>query len=174
MAEIQNKSEAVKNLQRYLRRLSFEENGPARVAIDGVFGDATEKSLTDFQRLAGLERSGRADRETWDALFAEYRALRQADEAAERYSFPENPRGHSVQIGERSLTASVIRLMLRELALIYDSFEEITVGEVYDEATARAIRDFQRINLLEETGEVDAETYARLADEYRGILNIYS
>jgi peptidoglycan hydrolase-like protein with peptidoglycan-binding domain len=50
----QNKQEAIRNLQRYLRQLYFSEESIPEVPVDGVFDSATEASLRAFQRSRGL------------------------------------------------------------------------------------------------------------------------
>lgn len=174
MAEIQNTAEAVKNLQRYLRRLSFEENGPERVSIDGVFEDNTRQSLTSFQRGAGLEPTGVADRQTWDALFAEYSRLIERDKNEELSLFPSLPSDYSFGLGDEFLLVKILQLLMIELALVYDIFEDISDNGVYDESTEQAVRAFQQKNLLGDTGRVDRRTWARIVREYENLDKNYS
>lgn len=173
MAEIQNKGEAVKNLQRYLRRLSFEQGGPSRVAVDGIFDEVTERSLAEFQRSIGLEESGVADKKTWDALFLEFSRVTSPENESPLSLFPERPRDYSVGRGDRLLLVSVIQLLLMELSVIYDLPKDVSESGVYDDATEAAVREFQRINLLEETGRVDRETWARLVAQYNALDKKY-
>lgn len=174
MAEIQNTAEAVRNLQKYLRRLSFEEGGPERVAIDGVFEDNTQKSLISFQKSAGLEPTGVADKETWDALFEEYSRLIARDYEEEISVFPALPRDYSFGLGDQFLLVKVLQLLMIELALLYDAFEDITESGIFDADTEAAVRAFQRINLLRETGRVDRQTWSRLIKEYENLDKNYS
>lgn len=174
MAEIQNTAEAVRNLQKYLRRLSFEDGGPVRVAIDGVFEDNTKRSLISFQKSAGLEPTGIADKKTWDALFKEYSKLIERDYEEEISVFPALPRDYSFGIGDQLLLVKVLQLLMIELALLYDAFEDITESGVFDTKTEEAVRAFQRINLLEDTGRVDRKTWSRLVKEYENLSKNYS
>ena len=54
--------------------------------------------------------------------------------------------------------------MLKELAAY--GFSEIAINGVYDEPTRDAILSFQRVNLLDESGVVDKETWNALASAY--------
>jgi peptidoglycan hydrolase-like protein with peptidoglycan-binding domain len=174
MTEIQNTAEATRNLQKYLRRLSFEESGPKRVAIDGVFEDNTRQSLISFQKSAGLEPTGVADKETWDALFSEYSALIERDFEEELSLFPPLPRDYSFGYGDRFLLVKILQLLLIELSLTYDAFENITENGIFDSDTEAAIRAFQRINLLDESGRVDRKTWSRIVREYENLDKNYS
>ena len=174
MAEIQNTTVAVRNLQRYLRRLSFEEGGPERVAIDGVFEDNTRRSLISFQIASGLEPTGVADKITWDALFAEYSRLIERDYEEEISLFPSIPRDYSFGYGDESLLVKILQLLMAELALIYDAFENIEQSGIFDSNTEQAVRTFQKINFLDDTGRVDRRTWSRLVREYENLDKNYS
>ena len=74
MTNHQNYPAAVTNLQRYLRQLSYDEASIPPPPVDGIFEDATVAALREFQRLRGFPVTGQADQETWDRLYADYRA----------------------------------------------------------------------------------------------------
>lgn len=162
-----NQAQAVTNLQRYLRRLSYEGLGGNRVPIDGIFDTTTRDALMSFQQSMGLPATGVADKRTWDMLFEQYRLATEDERSAEGlYPFPARPTGFAVSLGDTLLLVSLIQLLLMELRATYDIFEDITESGTYDEETEKAIREFQRINLLPETGKVDIATWNRIVREY--------
>ena len=57
--------EAVRTIQEQLNRIS--ENYPAipKVAVDGIYGPATEESVRVFQRVFKLPQTGVVDYRTW-------------------------------------------------------------------------------------------------------------
>ena len=172
MAEIQNRQQAITNLQRYLRRLSFEGSDYKTVPIDGIFDSATRDALIEFQRANGLEPSGIADKLTWDTLYEEY--LRAEGNAEREYLnfFPDLPTSYAVREGESLLLVSIIQLLLMELSVTYDVFEDVVQSGVYDERTVEAIKKFQRISGLDVTGEIDRATYNRIVREYSALERI--
>jgi peptidoglycan hydrolase-like protein with peptidoglycan-binding domain len=173
MAQPINQEQAITNLQRYLRRLSYDSLGANKVPIDGIFDSATREALTDFQRKMGLEPTGVADKLTWDTLFSEYKKQTDIERNTRGlYLFPDTPTDYEVSLGEAWLLVNVIQLLLLELRVVYDIFENVSESGIYDEQTEAAIREFQRINLLPETGRVDAATYNRIVREYSNIKNI--
>ena len=64
--------DAIMNIQRYLRHLSFHEQDIGDVPLDGIWDRATQDALIEFQKSKGLEPTGSVDRATWDILKAAY------------------------------------------------------------------------------------------------------
>ena len=159
--------EAVRNLQRYLRRLSFDDPAIPRVPIDGVFESATEDAVKAFQQKLGIPPTGRADRNTWDRIYDAYlRAERASDRTPVTNFFPSYPEGYEISPGERSLTVSLLQLLFRELSVVYDILTFAEVTGVFDQTTEQNVRQFQRTALLPETGRVDLETWNRILRDY--------
>lgn len=167
-----NKEEAVTNLQRYLRRLSFEydtQNMP-RPPIDGIFDTDTENALIAFQRQMGLPPTGVADKQTWDRLFEEYMRVTEAERLAQGlFIFPDTPKDYAISKGDALTLVRILQLLLLELKLTYDIFEDITENGVFDEKTEAAVKEFQAANLLPVTGEVDRRTWNRIVREYANL-----
>lgn len=168
MTEHENYPTAVENLQRYLRQLSFEEGEDIFTPpLDGVFEADTERSLRDFQRSRGIAETGSADRQTWELLYAAYRASLAGKTPPRSLDiFPRFPSGYRMRVGTRSFAVLVLQYMLGELHAIYGEMADVAQTGVYDEATARAVREFQRANRIPQTGEVDLLTWNLLADQY--------
>ena len=174
MTENPTYSTAVYNLQRYLRQLSYTDKRISAPPVDGIFGEQTKKSLTEFQRTQSLLPNGIADKETWDALYAEYllsTALYAPPMALD--IFPRVPDGYSVSLGDEFFLVSIIQFLLNELRIAYDSFIPLLVNGVYNEATAENIRDFQRRNQLSDSGRVDKATWDALARAYNAYAANY-
>ncbi|MBE6535376.1 MAG: hypothetical protein E7677_01970 [Ruminococcaceae bacterium] len=166
----QNRREAITNLQKYLRRLAASPERANTIPIDGIFESATREALIDFQRQMGLDATGIADKRTWDILYKEYLdATRDEREMQGLYFFPSLPIGYTVALGDTLTLVRIIQLLLLELRASYDIFEDVVESGTFDTATSDAIRDFQRINGLPETGEVDIRTWNRIVREYSNI-----
>ena len=67
-----SQNQAISNLQRYLRTLSYSDADIPSPPIDGIFDSRTKESLLAFQKKHGLYQSGVGDRETWSKLYEEY------------------------------------------------------------------------------------------------------
>ena len=59
--------------------------------------------------------------------------------------------------------------MLRELSQIFDEIPPLEIDGSFGEATAEAVRAFQRASLLDVTGRVDIQTYNRLIRAFHSI-----
>lgn len=172
MATTLNKTQAISNLQRYLRRISLEsaDRSATTVPIDGVFDTATRDALTQFQAEAGLPATGIADKQTWDALFEEYMRVTEAERTAQGlFPFPKSPRGYAVSRGDTATLVRIIQLLLIELSVTYDALEQVLESGTYDIRTENAVREFQKINGLSATGDVDEITWNRLVKEYSNL-----
>ena len=158
-----NFEQAVRNLQLYLRTISFFDSRIGRVPIDGIYENDTKRAVASFQRTRDLPVSEAVDKATWDTIYQEYlQILQSTEEIPIQNLFPSAQYGYSVGRGEESSFVAVLQLMLRELALLFDEFPEITVDGIYGNETEQAVRAFQRAALLEESGRVDMQTYNRL------------
>ncbi len=165
--------DAIRNVQEYLRHLSFHDERigtQGGVPIDGIWNTATRDALMKFQQSRGLRTTGTVDRATWEVLKAEYdRSVAQNSPPATLALFPRYPNGFVLKSGDTGFLVTAVQYILGELERLY-SFPEITISNVYDDATAAIIRDFQRRNGIEVTGEVGRETWDALAVQHNLLL----
>lgn len=167
-----NRPEAITNLQRYLRRLSFEDAAYdiPRPPIDGIFDRDTENAIIRFQGANGLPVTGVADKQTWDMIFEEYMRVTEAERLAQGlFIFPDAPSDYAISLGDALTLVRILQLLLLELRAVYDIFADITESGVFDSATEQAIREFQAANLLPVTGQVDKATWNRIVREYANL-----
>ncbi len=85
------------------------------------------------------------------------------------YPFPQIEK-FEVRKGEQYGLVAIIQIMLDVLRIYYDTFGAVPLGGYYDGITENAIREFQRINGISETGRVDMLTWNRLAEEFNSAL----
>lgn len=161
------RTQAIMNLQRYLRQLSYFDESIPPPPLTGVWDTRTEEALKTFQRNNRLPEIGRADRVTWDLLYSEYqRSLLQNELPRSVSLFPRQPWGYEITLGEESFTVMAIQYMLGEIILHYDNIALVAQTGLYNEETAAAIREFQTRNLLPVTGVVDKITWDLLVEAY--------
>ena len=163
MTEPTTKSEAVRNLQRYLRRLSMEDNGILPVPVDGIYASQTAEAVSEFQRLYSLPVTGVADRRTWDLLFGEYERLqKQIDRRETLDLFWRVPARYVTTENEESSFILFLQWLIREISLDYDIREVPPLTGIMDGATSAWVSEFQRIHGLPQTGQVDRNTWNNL------------
>ena len=171
----ENEAQATAYLQRYLRQLSYHHPEITPPPIDGIFERDTEESLKNFQAMVGLPITGRADRRTWDALYAMYRASIAENEPPRTVAILPFVAGEILlQKGDEGFTINVLQYMLRELGESLAELEKIEVSGIFDENTARAVRLFRVQNGLPEGETVDLVTWNTLVDRFNrlGVENV--
>ena len=171
MTDHPNYSDAVENLQRYLRQLSYGEPSIPKTPIDGIFASDTADALREFQRLRGLTVTGKADRETWERLYSDYRASLASNSPPRAILvFPLTPTGYRISPGSLGFAVEAIQRMLLELQHHYKELVGVTQTGVYDEQTQHAIRLFQERNSLPVDPGVGLLTWNALADQYNALF----
>jgi peptidoglycan hydrolase-like protein with peptidoglycan-binding domain len=156
-------------IQRILRDLNFLNSQNGMVVVTGIYDDATRNAVKDFQRKYGLKETGIVDSEAWTLLHtiweirAEENALARAVYVLPRFE------GYEIMPGAVDNVIYIIQHMLETISRDYAELEGIVLNGVYDESTQNAIKIFQRKNLLNDTGIIDANTFNRLADAYEEI-----
>ena len=175
MAATPYETQAIFNLQRYLRQLSRFDPAIPTVDEDGIFGEETRRSLEAFQQRYGLPVTGTADPETWAMLFNEYLASVETYTRPDPvYIFPRHPADYSVGRGDENVYVAVIQLLLRDIIILYgEDAEQLPIDGIFGETTEQAVRDFQRIQRLPEDGRVDRITWNRLARAQKPRTNEY-
>ena len=173
MATTPFETQAIYNLQRYLRQLSRFDPAIPSVDEDGIFGEKTRASLSAFQRKYGLPVTGTADGETWAKLFNEYLAsVEERTRPLPVYLFPRFPADYSVGAGDENLLVGTIQYLLRDILILYGKDAELLpLNGVFDGLTEQAVKDFQTVQRLPADGRVDRITWNRLAQAAEGNLN---
>ena len=171
MAQRQNETQAVKNLQRYLRQLAYDDADMIAPPIDGIFESDTRAALVQFQRARDLPPTGIADRDTWELLYAAYRASLASNSPPRTVAlFPRSPKGYTLLQGQRGAPVTALQYMLVELARNNSELENVVISGLYDEDTELAVLAFQRRNVLRQTGEVDLDTWNAITDQYNALF----
>lgn len=165
-----NERQAITNLQRYLRQLSFDYPDIPSPPIDGIFESVTEQSLRAYQAMKGLPDTGQADLETWTLLFDDYNdSLVRNTRGNGFYIFPREPKGYELTPDEQHFLVEVVQYMLNELRVLYDDIPQNEQNGIYDDKTVQGIAVFQKRHRLPVTGKVDLMTWNALTDAYRRI-----
>lgn len=172
MTDHQNNRAAIEKLQRYLRQIAHSDGAFSPPPVDGIFDSATEEALRRYQSMTGVPITGSADQETWERLYADYRASL-AKNAAPRavLIFPFAPLEFGFETGSRGFEVEAIQLMLRELGRNYAELENLPVTGEYDQKTTDAVKIFQERSRLEPHGRTDLLTWNTLADQYNTLFS---
>ena len=162
-----NLQDAILNLQKYLRAISFVDSRIPRLSPDGLFEAQTQNAVSEYQRTRGLAETGIVDKTTWDTLFDEYLLVMRSQERSKGVDlFPSSPADYQASLGDEHIFITLVQIVLRELSAVYDEFPSIEISGAFDGATEQAVRIFQKASMLEPDGKIDLVTWNRMIDDF--------
>lgn len=163
---------AIRNLQRYLRQLSFFDPDIPQLPLSGLWDPDTREALIAFQEKNGLPPTGLADQRTWTLLYDQYLvSIEEKSPPSRMPIYPRLPERDSLRQGDVGFPVTAVQYMLDELTTQYEGLENVPQNGIYGPETTAAVRAFQRRNLLPETGEVDKRTWDALIRSYELVAN---
>lgn len=155
----------VRSLQQMLRVIGENDDRLPSVVPDGIYGNDTIRAVSAFQRSAGLPVTGIADQDTWEAIVARYEPALVEQAEAEPLRIILNP-GQVIRRGERNPNLYVVQAILFVLSEQFAGITPPGMTGILDLPTANSISSFQEMNLIPVTGELDKNTWKRLALHY--------
>ena len=164
---------AILQIQRILRDMSYFENQMSPFRLSGIYDDETRQGVKIFQEKYGLAPTGTVDLSTWLLLQAVDKSQKEASTLARAVYILPRSEEYSIFPGLADNVIYVIQHMLEVISQEYDEIGEVAFSGIYDEDTQKAIKSFQRANLLDDSGIIDPTTFNRLADEYER-MNSYN
>ncbi|MBO5110684.1 MAG: peptidoglycan-binding protein [Clostridia bacterium] len=165
----------VRQVQIRLNRIS--KNYPSIPKIrnaDGIFGPETEEAVREFQRIFSLDPDGIVGKATWYSIQRIYFAVKKiSDLSSEGISVTDVTPIFDTELSEGSTSDGVreLQFFLSFLSLYNSAIPALIIDGIFGPATERAVRVFQNIYALPETGVVDTRTWDTLYRAYRGIVD---
>lgn len=162
---------AVSELQYLLAVIAFFSESVRPVTIDGIFGPTTRGAVEDFQYAYGLPVTGVVDGTTWRSIYDNYLVL--IDSLPEGYftsttlPYPGSP----LRVGSRGEYVTALQTYLNRISDVYTAIPKLNVDGVYGVGTANAVRAYQRIFDLPETGVTASYTWESVASTYRSLVD---
>ena len=80
--------------------------------------------------------------------------------------------GYDLTIGSSGSKVRQLQEQLDAIATVYTAIPDVTVDGIYGPATARAVREFQSIFGMPQTGVVDFATWYRISHIYVSVTGI--
>jgi peptidoglycan hydrolase-like protein with peptidoglycan-binding domain len=168
---INDKAGATKQVQEILRDRAYYLTGNTLIPVDGIYGDSTRDAVRQFQSDFGLPVDGVVGHRTWYLLQGEKFVLNDfLDPTIVSQIYPPIYEYESANGSEDSYIR-IIQIMLNELGVHYDASDGLRISGVYDDATRRAVMEFQEKNGLKPDGRLTLPTRRRIAEDYEALLN---
>ncbi len=168
-----DRGEKVTILQYFLSVLSAFDPYYPPVAVDGIFGEATETAVLAFQRINGLAQVGVVGDATWNAIYSQFRGTVETvftGNDAFRINLVPAPTT-TLRVGAQGETVSALQEYLNVIALNNGNENVLQVDGIYGNQTAEAVRRFQAQAGLAQTGEVNGATWDAIVSAYVGIVS---
>ena len=164
----------VRTLQLRLNRVSTNyPNIPKIYPEDGVFDQATEAAVREFQKTFNLSVDGIVGKSTWYELQRVWSAVKNLNEVtSEGVKYEEVALQYEgvIKEGDSGPEVGVFQYYLYFIGNFVDSVMPPPLNSVYDAATVESVKSYQRTYGLPETGELDRATWDSIYDTYAGIL----
>ncbi len=160
----------VRQFQYYLNVLGENLAVIPPVAIDGVFGAATENAVRAFQAAYGLPDTGVVDEATWVDLYNAYRGI--LNSSAQYVNgvpvalFP----GYLLLFGMQGDEVRLLQEYLSTLSEVYTEIPPVETNGIFGSATRSAVQAAQSLFGLPVTGIVDAFTWDAITDAYVDVV----
>ena len=158
-------SQPIRNLQTMLRVIAKQQNHPRPLIPDGIYGPETMQAVSEFQKQHGLPPTGTADRRTWDAILNCYHPARISLIPAQPLHVLMEPQ-EILQSGDSHPNLYLVQAMLEVISKAFLSVEHPGFSGCLDTKTVNALKSFQLLCGLQESGKLDKITWKHLALQY--------
>ena len=156
---------AVEQVQFWLNTLAQYESAIPSLAVDGRYGAATASAVRAFQRRYGLTVDGVVGRETWNAIYNEFRSIQSDNGTPNAYP------GTALREGASGQNVRLVQFWLKIARTVYSRLNDLTVDGTFGAATTAAVKRFQTYFGLTSDGVVGRTTWNKLYEVYNDIAN---
>lgn len=157
-------AQPVRSLQTMLRVIAEDDGKSPTVVPDGIYGPSTTAAVSAFQQNHGLRVTGVTDEGTWDAIVEVYEPALVRVGPAQPLQIILHP-NEIIRRGDENKNLYIIQAILTVFSLVYGAPQPSHSG-VLDTATEEAILSFQQMHGLNQTGEIDKETWRAMALQF--------
>ncbi len=163
---------SVRTIQEQLNRIAINYPSIPFVAVDSIFGESTERSVRQFQRIFNLTPDGIVGKATWYAISRVYVAVKDLAELTsegERADYASQEFPGTLTLGMRGVEILELQLYLATIALYNNEVKTVGLDGVFGGGTLDSVVSFQRAYGLTPDGIVGRVTWQRLVEVYNGI-----
>lgn len=158
----------------------ISENYPSipRMTVDGVFGEATERSVRQLQRIFNLAPDGIVGKATWYKMINLYTGITRLSELNSegqtifgrdlQYS---DDIGGSLAIGNRGEKVETMQFFLNVVSSVNPYVPSVNEDGIFGRETYNAVTAFQKNSGLDVDGVVGTQTWYALYDAFRGAVD---
>lgn len=157
--------EPVRNLQYFLRTISYYYNTVPAVIPDGIFSEQTRESVMGFQKTFKIAVTGIVDFVTWNKIIAVFNEVYEYEEACSRpMAFLATD--FSITLGDSPMCIYIIQSMLHFISTYFENFVEFNISGVHDEKSVELVKQLQKLFNIEQNGVIDKKTFDMISALY--------
>ena len=157
--------EPIKNLQHFLRAISYYYSDIPAVVPDGIYSEQTRISVKAFQTYFNLAPTGEVNINTWDKIINIYDQVANINNSpAVAHIFPSSSTRYVP--GEQSLTLFTIQAMLFAITTVIKNLGSLAITGVLDSKTVTVIKNIQKLSNIPENGTIDTITWKKISQLY--------
>ena len=165
-------NEPVRNLQNFLRYISYYYETVPAVIPDGHFSEQTRQSVIGFQSTFGLGVTGSVNLITWNKIIEVYQeTVKQVSEARFARIFPCDMLEIIPGVTTNYLFA--IQSMLYVLSQKFDNIGTLSICGTHDNDSVNLVKKIQKLCGLEDNGIIDNITFNMIANLYEVFISGY-
>lgn len=162
---IADRSQAIKQLQGFLRQISFSYPSIPGVKMTGIYDVGTRAAVIAFQELFELPVTGTVPLQTWDAIYRAYGELIGGLGPIQPIALFSDS-GATLGVGDLSEDVSAIKLMINYLSRFKADLMPEAPNPRFTQRTESNIAELQRQYDLGVTGMFDPPTRDALIADY--------
>ena len=168
-----NRGEKVIILQFFINVIASVNPFVPAVPITGTFGPETKNAVIAFQQNNGLATDGIVGAKTWGAMYDDFKGIVDRVFLSDTlFDIQTKPYpGEALTSGSTGDNVRTIQQYLNAISVTNPGLPAVEVTGVYDNATRRAVTQYQQAFDLPVTGEVDEETWNSIANTYKNVIS---
>ncbi len=159
-------------IQVQLNRIAINYPAIPAVKEDGIFGEATQRSVRQFQEIFNLTLDGVVGAATWNKMIMLYVGIERLAELnsegvmlfGSSLEFPD-----TLRLGDEGRKVEILQYFLAVVSEFYDAVPFVSVTGVFNRETENAVIAFQKSIGITADGVVGRRTWDELYRAYYGI-----
>ena len=155
MYDIRDRSNAVREAQRFLLEIHYADAYIPHIAIDGIYGVKTVEAIRIFQTYNNLPVTGEIDYITWNLLYEQYK---ESYLKRNNYDFLILEKNLPLTVGAVGEDVELLQFLINRISAKYLAVDRVITNGFYGYEVANAVSEIQRIYRIAPTGILDRNT----------------
>ena len=161
--------EPIRNLQHFLRLISYYYKNVPAVIPDGIYSEQTKLSVKAFQKEFGLNTTGEVNPTTWEKIISIYNDLESINNSPVLANIFPSYKTQYIP-GEKNHCLFTIQAMLYAITLVIKNIGSLDITGILDAKTVFVVKNIQRLSNIPENGSIDCITWKKISQLYSLVI----